>query len=73
MNVRTPTWHALEIYRAHYDATALAFDRHSERYGTGSMAMPQLSASASRDASGWANLTVCNVDPDNPGDVLSAA
>ncbi len=59
----TPTYHVFEMYKVHHDATLLPLDLHCDDYTCDDEAMPSLSASASRDAEGNVNITLCHVNP----------
>jgi alpha-N-arabinofuranosidase len=61
--VATPTYHVFAMYRAHQGATRLPCLLQTEQYRRGEHAIPQVSVSASRDATGSLHLTLCNVDP----------
>jgi len=62
----TPTYHVFDMYKVHQDATRLATDVNCPRYGPPDGAIPSVSASASRDASGRLHISLCNLDPDSP-------
>lgn len=59
----TPTYHVFEMYTAHHDARLLPTEIQSADYSLGSDKIPQLNASASRDAGGRIHVTLCNLDP----------
>ncbi len=61
--LRTPTYHVFEMYKVHQDAQLLPIHLQSESYRDGEREMPAISASASRDAGGRTNITVCHTDP----------
>lgn len=61
--VLTPTYHVFEMWKVHQDATLLPTHLQSEEYREGDRSVPVISASASRDANGALNLTLCNTLP----------
>ena len=61
--ILTPTYHVFEMYKVHQDATLLPSFLQSEEYQQGGRSIPAISASASRDASGVLNLSLCHTDP----------
>jgi alpha-N-arabinofuranosidase len=65
----TPTYHVFEMFTVHHDATLLPLDLSCETYTFGDISMPNLSASASRDAAGRVHLSLCNVDPHQSAEV----
>lgn len=64
--VLTPTYHVFEMFKVHQGATSLPVDLATPDYVNGSTHIPQVSASASRDAKGLVHLTLVNTDPDHP-------
>lgn len=62
--VLTPTYHVFDLYKAHQDATSLPVEVAGVGvYAHGAASIPQVSASASRDAQGAIHLTLCNTHP----------
>jgi len=59
--VLTPTYHVFEMYKAHQDATALPLFLEGDRIEESGVSIPQISASASRDAEGKTHLSLCNL------------
>ena len=59
----TPTCHVFDMYQVHQDATLLPVDLRCEEYRLGEQAIPQLSASASRDGTGRVHVSLCNTNP----------
>ena len=59
----TPTYHVFDMYKAHQDATLLPCQVACDSYDLNSQKIPRLSVSASRDADGRVNLTLCNLHP----------
>jgi len=68
--ILTPTYHVFEMYKGHQDATRLPILVESGEYPFGDEHIPQISASASRNAQGEILLTVCNLDPHRQADLL---
>lgn len=64
----TPTYHVFEMFKVHHDATLLPVDVRCGDYSRGQHRLPMLNASASRDAAGQVNVTLCNVDPNQAVD-----
>ncbi len=65
----TPTYHVLEMYNVHQDATLLPVTLKSNDYVLGSEKLTAVSASASRDANGLTHISLVNVDAKNPQEV----
>lgn len=63
--LRTPTYHVFEMYKVHQDAVFLPIELQSPDYRHGDEAIPAISATASRDASGNTHLSLVNADPVN--------
>lgn len=61
----TPTYHVFEMYKVHQDAHLLQITLENGVYDFDGQSVPQLSASASRNAAGVITLTVCNLDPNH--------
>jgi len=61
--ILTPSYHVFEMYKVHQDATLLALDLECEEYEYGEDKIPTVSASASKDAKGNINITLCNMNP----------
>ena len=59
----TPTYHVFEMYKVHHDATLLPLDLQCEDYSYGDEAIPAISATASRAATGQVHLTLSNLNP----------
>lgn len=57
----TPTYHVFDMYKVHQDAERLALHVDSGLYSHGGEHIPQVSASASRDAQGRIHVSLCNV------------
>ncbi|MBD2704642.1 alpha-N-arabinofuranosidase [Spirosoma sp. BT702] len=58
----TPTYHVLEMYNVHQDATLLPVDVKTEDYAVGGNKLPAISVSASRDKGGKTHISLVNID-----------
>jgi alpha-N-arabinofuranosidase len=61
--VLTPTYHVFDMYQVHMDAVLQPIELIADKYRFGEEEVPQVSASASIDAEGRLNITLCNADP----------
>ncbi len=61
--ILTPTYHVFEMWKVHQGATLLSIHLQSADYQSGDKKIPAISASASKNASGQINITVCHTDP----------
>jgi len=68
--VLTPTYHVFEMYKVHQDATYLPVEVASPPYVFGDVSMPAVSATASRDTTGKVHLSLVNVDPHRPAQLV---
>ncbi|QJW91189.1 alpha-N-arabinofuranosidase [Spirosoma taeanense] len=62
----TPTYHVLEMYNVHQDATLLPVDIKTDDYEVGQEKLPAVSASASRDKAGKVHISLVNIDAGKP-------
>jgi len=62
--VLTPTYHVFKMYVPFQGATAVPVDLDTPDYHNGAIAMPAVSVSAARDASGRILVACANLDPD---------
>lgn len=60
--ILTPTYHVMEMYNVHQDATLLPIDLKTGDYTFGTDKLPAVSASASKDAAGATHISLVNVD-----------
>ena len=60
--VLTPTYHVMEMYNVHQDATLLPMSVISTDYVVGKEKLAAISASASRDQNGITHITLVNID-----------
>jgi alpha-N-arabinofuranosidase len=58
----TPTYHVMEMYNVHQDATLIPITLKSNDYVLGSDKMQAVSASASKDANGLVHISLVNID-----------
>jgi alpha-N-arabinofuranosidase len=63
--ILTPTYHVMEMYNVHQDATLLPVNVKSDDYAFGSEKLPAISVSASRDKAGITHISIVNIDPDH--------
>lgn len=57
----TPTYHVMEMYKVHQDATLLPLEVESEDYVLGGEKLPAISASASKDKNGVTHVSLVNI------------
>lgn len=67
--VLTPTYHVMEMYNVHQDATYLPLEFTSPSYTLGTEKLPAISASASRDEKGVTHISLVNIDAKNAQDI----
>lgn len=60
--ILTPTYHVMEMYNVHQDATMLPVKVETENYVFDGATLPAISASASKDKSGITHVSLTNVD-----------
>ncbi|HEY0655795.1 MAG TPA: alpha-N-arabinofuranosidase [Chryseosolibacter sp.] len=60
--ILTPTYHVMDMYKVHHEATMLPIEVTSRDYALGSDKIAGLSASASRDAKGSVHISIVNID-----------
>ena len=58
----TPTYHVMEMYNVHQDATLLPLTVQSNDYVFGNTTLPAVSASASKDSLGVTHISLVNID-----------
>ena len=68
--VLTPTYHVLEMYKVHQNATSLPITVDAPAYSFGGKSVPAISASASVDASGKTHVSLANMDPNQAVTVI---
>ncbi|AKD56163.1 alpha-N-arabinofuranosidase [Spirosoma radiotolerans] len=65
----TPTYHVLEMYNVHQDATLLPVTVKSDDFTFGKDKLPAVSVSASRDKAGKVHVSLVNIDPTKPQEI----
>ena len=68
--ILTPTYHVMEMYNIHQNATLLPLTIKTNDYVLGNVRLPAVSASASRDSLGATHISLTNIDPHNPQDIM---
>jgi alpha-N-arabinofuranosidase len=58
----TPTYHVMEMYNVHQDATLLPLELTCSNYVFGSEKLPAVSVSASKDKTGLTHISLVNID-----------
>lgn len=67
--ILTPTYHVMEMYNVHQDATALPIEVNSNSYELDKEKLVAISASASRDKNGVTHISLVNIDAKQPQDL----
>ena len=70
--VLTPTYHVFEMFRVHQDAVSLPVELTTRDLPESPVRIPEVSASASRDAAGKIHISLVNTNPDSPVTVSCA-
>ncbi|GAB3558752.1 alpha-N-arabinofuranosidase [Spirosoma fluminis] len=65
----TPTYHVLEMYNVHQDATMLPVEVKTDDYKVGNYKLPAVSVSASRDKAGKTHISLVNIDAGKPQEI----
>jgi alpha-L-arabinofuranosidase len=60
--ILTPTYHVMEMYNVHQDATLLPLSIQSEDYTFGKDKLPAVSVSASKNDAGITHISLVNID-----------
>ncbi len=60
--ILTPTYHVMEMYNVHQDATYLPLTLQSNDYAMGNEKLPAVSVSASKDKAGRTHISLVNID-----------
>ncbi len=68
--ILTPTYHVMEMYNVHQDATMLPVNLTSHDYQLGNEKLPAVSASASRDKNGVTHISLVNIDASKQQEVV---
>ncbi|HTL08301.1 MAG TPA: alpha-L-arabinofuranosidase C-terminal domain-containing protein, partial [Chitinophagaceae bacterium] len=61
--ILTPTYHVMEMYNVHQDATLVPVNFTNSSFVMGKDSLPALSVSASRDKAGLLHISLVNIDP----------
>ncbi|SHL23423.1 alpha-N-arabinofuranosidase [Chitinophaga jiangningensis] len=67
--VLTPTYHVMEMYKVHQDATLIPMRINTNDYTYGNEKLPAVSVSASKDKSGVTHITLVNIDANKAQDI----
>jgi alpha-N-arabinofuranosidase len=67
--ILTPTYHVMEMYNVHQDATLLPINLKSNDYQFEGKKLPSVSVSASRDQKGLTHISLVNIDLKNSQEV----
>ena len=67
--ILTPTYHVMEMYNVHQDATMIPVNVSSGDYSLGDKKLKAISASASKDKNGVVHISIVNIDAHNDQDV----
>lgn len=67
--VLTPTYHVMEMYTVHHDATLLPIQVKTTDYMVGNEKLPAVSVSASKNAAGVTHLSLVNIDANKANEV----
>ena len=65
----TPTYHVFEMFKVHQGATLLPSELVCRGYGAENQQIPELVASASRDAAGTVHISICNLNPNSDSEL----
>jgi alpha-N-arabinofuranosidase len=68
--ILTPTYHVMEIFNVHQDATMLPVKLISNDYVLGTEKLPAVSVSASKDKSGTIHISLANIDAKKAQDIM---
>jgi alpha-L-arabinofuranosidase len=67
--ILTPTYHVMEMYNVHQDATMLPVKIISNDYSFGNEKLPAVSVSASKDKNGVTHISLVNIDASKSQDI----
>jgi alpha-L-arabinofuranosidase len=67
--ILTPTYHVMEMYNVHQDATYIPLTLQCDNYQYGNETLPAISASASKDKAGLIHISLVNIDAQKKQDV----
>lgn len=61
--ILTPTYHVMEMYNVHQDATLIPVSLNTVQYSEGKDSLPAISVSASKNKQGITHISLVNIDP----------
>ncbi len=67
--ILTPTYHVMEMYNVHQDATLIPVSVNSPNYAYGTDSLPAVTVSASKDKNGVVHVSLTNIDPAKTNDI----
>jgi alpha-N-arabinofuranosidase len=67
--IMTPTYHVMEMYNVHQDATLIPVKVAANNYTLGTNSLPAVSVSASKDSLGLTHVSLVNIDPRSSKDI----
>ncbi len=67
--ILTPTYHVMEMYNVHQDATLIPVSVNSPSYVYGTDSLPAITVSASKDKNGVVHVSLTNIDPVKTNDI----
>jgi alpha-L-arabinofuranosidase len=67
--ILTPTYHVMEMYNIHQDATYLPITLKTNDYNLANDKLPAVSASASKDKNGLTHISLVNIDMNKSQDI----
>ena len=65
----SPTYHVMEMYKVHQDATLIPVEVKTDDYVFGTEKLPSVSVSASKDAAGLTHVSVVNINSKTTEDI----
>ena len=60
--ILTPTYHVMQLYSVHQNATLIPLEIKSNNYQFGTESLPAVSGSASKDSTGSVHISLTNID-----------
>ncbi|MGL4374352.1 MAG: alpha-N-arabinofuranosidase [Turicibacter sp.] len=67
--ILTPTYHVFNMYKVHQDAQLLTLNIENQTYEYEGQTIPLVNASASRNAAGEINITLCNLSTNEDANI----
>jgi alpha-N-arabinofuranosidase len=67
--ILTPTYHVFDMYKVHQGATLLSVDTNIGAYKYKEKELQQVTVTASKDAKGTLNISLCNIDHKEPSSI----